>query len=85
MKAFLIVFSLCIFLTGCAAKPYAGSAQCMEQADIAYETNIHKNEPLDNECKATKVSTANKEFENHSIVDRSLLQLIVSFLNGIFR
>ncbi|MDO6635307.1 hypothetical protein Q4540_02690 [Pseudoalteromonas carrageenovora] len=85
MKAFLALLSLCIFLTGCAAQPYAGSAKCMEQADIAYETDLHKNEPLDNECKATKVNTSNKEFENHSIVDRSLLQLIVSVLNGIFR
>ncbi|KPZ57152.1 hypothetical protein CWC16_02145 [Pseudoalteromonas sp. S3776] len=85
MKAVLALLLLSIFLTGCAAKPYAGSAKCMEQADIAYETNIHKNEPLNNECKATKVNTPNKEFENHSIVDRSLLQLIVSFLNGIFR
>ncbi|MEL0631241.1 hypothetical protein V6237_00550 [Pseudoalteromonas carrageenovora] len=85
MKAFLALLLLCIFLTGCAAQPYAGSAKCMEQADIAYETDLHKNEPLDNECKATKVNTSNKEFENHSIVDRSLLQLIVSVLNGIFR
>ncbi|WP_289106688.1 hypothetical protein [uncultured Pseudoalteromonas sp.] len=84
MKAFLIVFSLCIFLTGCAAKPYAGSAKCMEQADIAYETNIHKNEPLNNECKAVKVNVPNKEFENHGVLDRSILQTLVHFLNGLF-
>ena len=56
----------------------------MEQADIAYETDTRKNETLDNECKAAKVNTPNKELENHGLVDRSLLQLIVSFLNGVF-
>ncbi|MEI8666712.1 hypothetical protein P4S81_20640 [Pseudoalteromonas sp. B28] len=57
----------------------------MEQADIAYETDTRKNETLDNECKAAKVNTPNKELENHGLVDRSLLQLIVSFLNGVFQ
>ena len=85
MKQLLIAIPLFLLLSACAAKPYAGSAKCMEQADIAYETDTRKNETLDNECKAAKVNTPNKELENHGLVDRSLLQLIVSFLNGLFQ
>ncbi|MBH0033510.1 MULTISPECIES: hypothetical protein [Pseudoalteromonas] len=85
MKQLLIVIPLFLLLSACAAQPYAGSAKCMEQADIAYETDTRKNETLDNECKAAKVNTPNKELENHGLVDRSLLQLIVSFLNGVFQ
>ena len=84
MKAFLIAISLCIFLAGCAAIPYAGSAKCMEQADIAYETQTHKNESFNNECKAAKVNAPNKALENHGVVDRSILQTLAHFLNGLF-
>ncbi|ASM52000.1 hypothetical protein PESP_b0441 [Pseudoalteromonas espejiana DSM 9414] len=84
MKAFLTVFLLCIFLTGCAANPYAGSAKCMEQADIAYETQTHKNESFNNECKAAKVNVHNKKLENHGVLDRSILQTLAHFLNGLF-
>ncbi|KAA1153889.1 hypothetical protein EU510_08855 [Pseudoalteromonas sp. FUC4] len=85
MKQLLIAISLFLLLSACAAQPYAGSAKCMEQADIAYETDTRKNESLDNECKATKVNTPNKELENHGVVDRSLLQILVSVLNGVFQ
>ncbi|BED90983.1 hypothetical protein PspMM1_34510 [Pseudoalteromonas sp. MM1] len=84
MKLFLTVFLLCIFLTGCAAKPYAGSAKCMEQADIAYETQTHKNESFNNECKAANVNVPNKALENHGVLDRSILQTLAHFLNGLF-
>lgn len=79
MKAYLVLLLLCIFLTGCAAQPYAGSAKCMEQADIAYEAQTHEDESFNNECKAANVNVPNKALENHGVLDRSILQTLAHF------
>lgn len=54
MKQLLIAIPLFLLLSACAAQPYAGSAKCMEQADIAYETDTRKNETLDKTAKLQK-------------------------------
>ncbi len=56
----------------------------MQQADTAYEVEAHTVEQLKNECKAMQVNAKNKKIENHGIVDRSILEFLTSFLNGVF-
>jgi hypothetical protein len=84
MKQFLVAFSFFLLLNGCAAEPYSGSAKCMEQADVAYESGTNINEEIEQECKATQVNKLNKEVNNHGIIEQSLLRAFVSALNSIF-
>lgn len=88
MKQYVIANSLCVVLcmvlSGCASSQHAGSAKCMEQADFAYETDVQINDQADRECKATQVNKPNKELNNHGLVDRTLLEVLVSTLRSIF-
>ncbi|WP_024610894.1 MULTISPECIES: hypothetical protein [unclassified Pseudoalteromonas] len=84
MKQLFTTFLLCLLLSACASPDYAGSSKCMQQADTAYEVEAHTVEQLKNECKAMQVNAKNKKIENHGIVDRSILEFLTSFLNGVF-